>query len=317
MDSNYYLLNDNLSTFGHVIDTISGSQNLRRLNSQSTFGILSELDPVITTVCFAIIVAAVLFTKCAFSGLLSLTVDTPFERLLIIVEKELMYAGCTAFIFKIIVNATQGGLAHDWLLGLEYSDLIVPIFSFIYCGLGVLLIIVSMKACYHWRKAYHIPLLDLLNSFYDTMLSYLSPFVYFLPNKAVSQLEFRIFHNIFCDFYQIQRKAFAFDEYIDKVFEKLVMEIIEIRILDWCIVTAIYLANFIRAIPHLQLFGKNCDVTGVDSHVESHYSSYGTTTAPADEGQGHYTSASSSANHDCKEQTLTELFALGGKYNLL
>ena len=60
------------------------------------------------------------------------------------------------------------------------------------------------------------------------------------------ETEFRIFHNIFCDPFKIQRKAFAFNEYVEKVFEKFVMSIIEIRPIDWFSVSLIFTMNLLR-----------------------------------------------------------------------
>jgi hypothetical protein len=98
----------------------------------SLFGIISELDPVIGTVAFIIIVAAVLFVEFLFGGLHVMAHDTPFQHLIPAVEKELMIAGCTAFVFKIIVNATNEGLSHKWLLGLEYAGKRKSVFYFFF-----------------------------------------------------------------------------------------------------------------------------------------------------------------------------------------
>eukprot|EP01035_Chromulina_nebulosa_P021149 gene21149-27403_t len=47
------------------------------------------------------------------------------------------------------------------------------------------------------------------------------------------EIEFRIFHIIFCDHYHIQRNAFAYDEYVQRIFEKYLLDIITIKPLDW------------------------------------------------------------------------------------
>ena len=64
-------------------------------------------------------------------------------------------------------------------------------------------------------------------------------------------MEFRIFHNVFCDTYKIQRSAFAFNEYVEKVFEKYILMIIEIRPLDWLLVCVLVLLNWARSALHL------------------------------------------------------------------
>ncbi len=50
------------------------------------------------------------------------------------------------------------------------------------------------------------------------LLSFTLPrFLWAGLNRSISELEFRVFHNIFCDSYKIQKAAFAFDEYVEKV----------------------------------------------------------------------------------------------------
>lgn len=132
----------------------------------SLFGILSTLDPIIATISFVLIVIAVLFVEFLFHNMHNVTFDTPFEHLLPAVEKELMIAGCTAFIFKVIVNTTKD-LNPQWYHALEYADLIVPIFSFVYCFLGLGLITFSIHLCNVWSKAYHLKLLELLDEYFD------------------------------------------------------------------------------------------------------------------------------------------------------
>jgi hypothetical protein len=65
-------------------------------------------------------------------------------------------------------------------------------------------------------------------------------------NVCIEQLEFRIYHNLFCSTFKIQKGAFAFDEYVVKVFQRLVLELIEIRLVDWFYVTVLLLLNLGR-----------------------------------------------------------------------
>jgi hypothetical protein len=75
---------------------------------------------------------------------------------------------------------------------------------------------------------------------------------------SIEQMEFRIFHNIFCSTFQIQKGAFAFDEYVAKVFQRSVLELIEIRLLDWLYVTVLLLINLGRV--KLGLHYNSCEV---------------------------------------------------------
>lgn len=55
-----------------------------------------------------------------------------------------------------------------------------------------------------------------------------------------------MFHDIFCEAYRIQRKAFAFDEYVSLVFEKFSLEIIETGFLNWAIFLILMLLSLTR-----------------------------------------------------------------------
>jgi hypothetical protein len=81
---------------------------------------------------------------------------------------------------------------------------------------------------------------------------------------SVEQMEFRIFHNIFCSTFQIQKDAFAFDEYVAKVFQRFVLEVIEIRLLDWAYVVVILCLNLGRVKLNLQWMA--CEVHDLNCH---------------------------------------------------
>jgi hypothetical protein len=73
---------------------------------------------------------------------------------------------------------------------------------------------------------------------------------------VIAELEFKIFHNIFCEMFQIQKKGIAFNEYMELVYEKLVLHIIEIRSFDWLIIFFIVMINLAR--KKLKLDYNNC-----------------------------------------------------------
>jgi hypothetical protein len=47
--------------------------------------------------------------------------------------------------------------------------------------------------------------------------------------------------------FRIQKRAFAFDEYVELVFEKYVMNIIKIRLLNWFLFLVVLLLNIARS----------------------------------------------------------------------
>jgi hypothetical protein len=92
--------------------------------AESLFGVITALDPVTLTISFVIIVGAVLVVEFFFHVLHVVAFDTPFEHLIPHIEKELMIAGCTAFVFKIVVNSS-GGMDLQWYECLEFAGMAV------------------------------------------------------------------------------------------------------------------------------------------------------------------------------------------------
>lgn len=77
-------------------------------------------------------------------------------------------------------------------------------------------------------------------------------------------MEFRIFYLIFCSTFQIQKGAFAFDEYVAKVFQRYVQELIEIRMVDWFYVTVVLCLNLGRVKLNLQW--NSCELHDIECH---------------------------------------------------
>jgi hypothetical protein len=88
---------------------------------------------------------------------------------------------------------------------------------------------------------------------------WLAPF-----NPSIARMEFRIFYNIFCETYKIQKTAFAFNEYVEKVFEKYILSLIEIRPVDWLALVGFVLLNWARNALHLDY--KGCEHLKSGSH---------------------------------------------------
>lgn len=84
------------------------------------YGALSSLNIFIGTMSIIIIVFSVLFVEEFFEKLNKLTNETPFQELLLAIEKELMVVGTMAFIFKMILNLKLVSNS-DWLIALEYA----------------------------------------------------------------------------------------------------------------------------------------------------------------------------------------------------
>jgi hypothetical protein len=78
-------------------------------------------------------------------------------------------------------------------------------------------------------------------------------------NTSIEQMEFKIFDSLFCSNFRIQKGAFAFDEYVAKVFQRFVHHLIEIRLRDWLYVTIVLFGNLARVKLNLHLLHCNRD----------------------------------------------------------
>jgi hypothetical protein len=205
-----------------------------------------------------IIVVGVISLELLSSVTHKYTVDTPWDELVIALEKELMIVGCTAFLFKLFLSQNTD-LSHDWVFSLEYADLLIPIFAFSNCVKGFMLILLSYYLSFFWGKSYHLSNEELIIEFLEgTAPSSWRQVVWDILHPEVNQIEFAIVHELFCDVYRFHDDAFAFDLYVKRVLEKFVQEIIEIRQINWLFLIGLMCGYFIHPEENAPLSQSNC-----------------------------------------------------------
>ena len=139
----------------------------------------------------------------------------------------------------------------------------------------------SIQQCTIWRRAHHLNIFELLDNHFQSGKGIKMPTIWDIVfNK--SEIEFRIFRDIFYEMYKIQKKALAFDVYTENMFERFVSFIIEIRPFDRFLLCCILLINLGRM--ELRLYSSDC-------------------------GQGDLTDA---AYIQCKDNSLIILFTILG-----
>ena len=201
------------------------------------FGSMADTDIVVGSVSFLIVVSLVLLVENLFHMLEHIAHDTPFEDMVLAIEKELMIVGTMAFMLKLVIT-TGDFLPYNWYHALEFADTLVPVTSFVVAFIGVFLIMMSIHVCKLWIRAYHLHLFELLDEYIGKSGHWLQVGNFsYLPLSTVNmEMEFRIFHSIFCEQYNIQRKAFAFDEYVYLKFEKFLLAVLKIQEINWVII---------------------------------------------------------------------------------
>ena len=217
-------------------------------------------DSAKISVSVVIVIFAVVALEKFFHLLHLLTKDSAFNKMILRIEKELMIVGSTAFIFKLISSSTS-----NWIDALDFADLLIPIFSFCYCAIGFTLIISSLNQSHLWSKAYYVQLVELLDEFRERSKLWVFKLSWKPLDPVIAKIEFRIFHSIFCDIFLLQSNAFAFDEYVARVYEKFVFSIVSISYALWMSVATLVLLNWARIALDLQY--QSCDIE--DDHCKT------------------------------------------------
>jgi len=180
-----------------------------------------------------------------------------------------------SFLYKIIVDAAPDAIPHSWHYALEIADTLVPITSLCFCIEGIFLVLMLMKQVSLWTKAYHLKLVEILEEFLSLKyFALISKYAWLPFSSIISQLEFRLIHEIFCEEYNIQSYAFQFDLYVHKLLEKFLLDTIEIRPVDWLFVITIVFLNWGRNKLDLQLL--KCDHGHADGHADEECESLNT-----------------------------------------
>jgi len=232
---------------------VNAQQHRGLMGGINLFGAAQYAPPMVGTVSLLIVVFCVISTESFFEALNHMAHDTPFDELITAIENEMMIVGFMAFVLKIIINLTH--FPSLWLISLEYADLLVPMITFSRCFVGIGLIYMSIRVCEYWGKAYHMLHLEVMESYLDRSNSwYARGRISWIPISLVNgQMEFRIFHNIFCEEFFIAKGEFAFDEYVHRIFEKFLLRVIGMHEIDWLLICIITLLNWARIVYKLDV----------------------------------------------------------------
>jgi hypothetical protein len=76
-----------------------------------------------------------------------------------------------------------------------------------------------------------------------------------------AELEFKVYNEVFCDQFKILRSQFRFDTYVERVYEKFLLDIITIRPMDWFAVVALGLLNYGRLTLEIHFPRSGCNNT--------------------------------------------------------
>jgi hypothetical protein len=228
----------------------------------SLFGSLDDLLIFEALISLIGVIAVVLLLEFVFMRGRNYLRTTPFFELGGYIERELVVIGTMTFSFKILFN-THHFLSEDWKLALEYSDLLVPMTAFASCGQGFVLLISSLEQTRNWKRYYFARTSAAIRKYGEAResTSILASLGFSLPlRQAISGLEFRICHTIFCEHNLISHETFRFDSYVDKCYRLFLQEAIDLKIVDWFFVVIIMALLYSRELIRKE----NCEDRGED-----------------------------------------------------
>jgi hypothetical protein len=131
----------------------------------SLFEALSAIHVEIGTYSVLIIIGFIIILKQIIEGLYAFTHESAFHPMVKKIEEELMIVGSSSFIFKVVLNTTTFG-QNIWAYPLEFGEVLVPLIAFSYCGIGIFLVIVSLKQCYTWSRAHNLKAMEILDDYF-------------------------------------------------------------------------------------------------------------------------------------------------------
>ena len=82
--------------------------------------LLTNQLPLVVLAAIVILIVCVQIVEKFFEFLLDLTEETPFEKVIVLIQQELMIVGFTALLLKVLINVSHF-LNHNWFFALEYA----------------------------------------------------------------------------------------------------------------------------------------------------------------------------------------------------
>ena len=124
--------------------------------SSIIFGGLLDLTVISATCSMVLLIALIVAIEYNFIYLHKVCEETPFEKFLERVEKELMIAGAIAFAAKIVLNASNYEDVpwfETWAHSVEFVDLVLPVTSLFYVLIGLLFFRNATRRSVLWTRA--------------------------------------------------------------------------------------------------------------------------------------------------------------------
>ena len=89
-------------------------------------------------------------------------------------------------------------------------------------------------------------------------------------NPALSRIEFKIFYNIFCESFRLKLTTFAFDSYVELVFEKFILRLIHIDMFNWVFICAVLGLEWFR-LGYFHLFAiSNNSLLSIHTYIHTY-----------------------------------------------
>lgn len=261
------------------------------------FGLVDNMDPTISLLCFLGVIFFVLFFEYC-TGVLEFFLEEShlYNRMVQQVYKELMMMGLMSFVI-IMYEASKTSVSdkeHEVIIAIDFAHIILFYLTMFFVVHAFFLIKTSISAAFHYRRIFAQSTKSLLEAVEvmhtNKILKFFFELKYIPLSSLRDRVEYNLIHTIFSSKYLLP-EDFDFGAYLSQSFARYSLKLINRSITTWFVLFLLVIINYIR----IQA-GFNCHiVTTSEAH---RYLGESTTTPPATTTDDHHVTDDHHATDD-------------------
>ena len=244
------------------------------------FGVIDNMDPLVSLLCFLGVIAFVLFFEYC-TGVLEFFLEEShlYNRMVQHIYKELMLMGLMSFVI-IMYEASKTSVSaneHEVIVAIDFAHIILFYLTMFFVVHAFFLIKTSISTAVRYRRIFAqtthslLAVVEAMNS--DKIRKFFFELKYIPLSSIRDRVEFHLLHTIFSSKYLLP-EDFDFAAYLSLSYAKYSLKLINRSITTWFVLILLIIINFIRI--HA---GFNCHIITTDTAAAHRY--LGGTTEPA------------------------------------
>ena len=217
-----------------------------------SFGILGEIDAVVSTIAF--ILTIFFLTGFEFlTGALEYVIreNAIYNQMLQRIYKELMIMGFITFVIAIYLAADKDSIFNDYSDEIDFVGYITFFVALFFVAHAMYIMILSMHTSTVYENLHDISVANAIELYTKKMTNNFQNFIFNIPYLPVSTLrqvmEFKIVYSLFRDTYWLP-PDFDYGSYLGRSFEKYSLRMINIGLSSWVIMILLCILNYVRIV---------------------------------------------------------------------